>query len=385
MKKKKEMNPEKKEFLKTLFGSLINNERAINGAKTSKWWIGALMGLLAIILPVIPITVNNARTYGSSFLASYSYGFDKCITASMLSLSKGETVSEDESLNNKKIEFKVNSNNELQMFVGGSDTATTRNDNKALIAVHNYVATYAKGQENEYQEYQFQIFYTSGSIMSKNDDFSVKSLAQNLDGTVYTPQTTTKAPEKLKDGEYYTPSHLVLGKDGLYISLRAEHGTKQVAYYSAWSKSDYKHFKKNVDIVEESLNVKIDTIQSVESNDFVKAVLGNWKTYFNLSYKTYRVQLTLIVSGACLGGYALLILIFGFILWLVTRGKRNMFNYLKFGTTFEIALWCSLAPAILALAGGFIYAPFAMFYFIIFMGIRMMWLVMRQLRPVEAK
>ena len=81
------------------------------------------------------------------------------------------------------------------------------------------------------------------------------------------------------------------------------------------------------------------------------------------------------------GIYIALLIIMGLLLWLLTRGKNNVFNYLKFMDTEKMAWWASLAPGILAMIVGFIFNNFAQMAFIILIGLRTMWMAMKQLRP----
>ena len=84
-----------------------------------------------------------------------------------------------------------------------------------------------------------------------------------------------------------------------------------------------------------------------------------------------------------LGVYIVLIFIMGLLIFLLTRGKTNMFNYLKFMDCQKMVWWASLAPAILAVIFGFIFTNFAQMIFIILLGLRVMWMSMKQLRPQQ--
>ena len=75
------MKEKTKTFLSNFFGGLLSNQRAIDGAKTNPWWVAVIIGLVGIILPVLPITISQAKTYGASFLASNKYNFDQNIAS----------------------------------------------------------------------------------------------------------------------------------------------------------------------------------------------------------------------------------------------------------------------------------------------------------------
>ena len=96
------MKEKTKTFLSNFFGGLLSNQRAIDGAKTNPWWVAVIIGLVGIILPVLPITISQAKTYGASFLASNKYNFDQNIASLTV-----------EMLNNGE-EFVINDNHLLQ-------------------------------------------------------------------------------------------------------------------------------------------------------------------------------------------------------------------------------------------------------------------------------
>ena len=82
-----------------------------------------------------------------------------------------------------------------------------------------------------------------------------------------------------------------------------------------------------------------------------------------------------------LGIYVGLVFVMGLLVFVLTRGKNNMFNYLTFIDTQKIVWWACLTPAILAMILGFILTNFAQMMFIVLLGLRVMWISMKQLRP----
>ena len=71
------MTAKTKHTLKLLFGNLVNNNIAIEGAKTLPWWVATLMFVIGSFLPVIPIMVNASKTKGQDFVSSYTYSYDQ--------------------------------------------------------------------------------------------------------------------------------------------------------------------------------------------------------------------------------------------------------------------------------------------------------------------
>ena len=74
-------------------------------------------------------------------------------------------------------------------------------------------------------------------------------------------------------------------------------------------------------------------------------------------------------------------MIFGLVVFLLTRGKRNPFRVYTFWETQKIAYWAGVAPALLSLALGFLLTQFSLMLFIFLFGMRLMWLSMKTMRP----
>ncbi|MCR4880242.1 MAG: hypothetical protein K5906_04740, partial [Bacilli bacterium] len=76
-----------------------------------------------------------------------------------------------------------------------------------------------------------------------------------------------------------------------------------------------------------------------------------------------------------------LTLFLGLLMFLLTRGKRNFNNYLKWYQCMCISAWAAFTPGLLGLIFGFLMPAYAIMFFILFMGVRVMWLSMKQLSP----
>ena len=63
------MKEKTKTFLSNFFGGLVSNQRAMDGAKTNPWWVAVIIGIFGVVLPVLPITISQAKTHGYDFLA----------------------------------------------------------------------------------------------------------------------------------------------------------------------------------------------------------------------------------------------------------------------------------------------------------------------------
>ena len=343
------MKPKAKKFLSNFFLGLFSNDQAIEGSKSNPWWVGLIIALFAVLLPVIPITVAQSRTYGASFLSKYTYRFDQNIADATVKLAK----------DNK--EFKVE-NKILNYYADES----IQSNFEGLVYSHTNTST---------KQYELMIYYTTKT----SKEYS--TYVNGLIGATY-KIGTTDTPEDGYEGSTYSPSLMVLASTHIYTRLVQEDSTTaSTSGYTNYT-TDWKHFAEGTELIKGALpdNKTADQVDLNNSND-VNAIFKNWKSYYNKAYLTQKNINVWGTSGIFLGIYVALVFIMGLLVFLLTRGKNNMFNYLTFIDTQKIVWWASLSPAILALILGFIISNFAQMIFIILLGLRVMWISMRQLRP----
>lgn len=347
------MNPKAKKFLSNFFFGLISNDHAIEGSKSHPWWVGLIIALFATIIPVVPITVSQARTYGASFLVNYTYRFDQNIAKATVDLSSAVK------------DFKVEN----------GDLIYLENEAPVPVTIDTDVNPIYSHVNEKTGQYELSIYYTN---REKSD---LKTFITNIAAKSFVPGSTNAIPADY-EGTSYAPSFVVLSKKSLYTRLNKEDSTAVGANtYTAYS-ADWKHFKDGSLLLKEALpeGKTAGQVDLTNSKD-VESIFNKWKDYYNKSYISQKTYNTWMTSLLFWGIYVALIFVMGLLVFLLTRGKNNMFNYLKFIDTQKIVWWASLAPAILAMIFGFIFANFAQMMFIILLGMRVMWLSMKQLRP----
>ena len=219
------------------------------------------------------------------------------------------------------------------------------------------------------------VYYT---FREKTD---LKTYVSEISAINYKIGTTEKA-ETGYEGSVYSPSFVVLSKTSLYTRINKDDSSLiGNNTYTAYS-SDWKHFKDGSLLIADALpEGKTAEQVNLNSSDDVEAIYKNWKEYYNKSYLSQKTYNTWMTSLLFFGIYLALVFIMGLLVFLLTRGKNNMFNYLKFIDTQKIVWWACLSPALLAMILGFIFSNFAQMMFIILLGMRVMWISMKQLRP----
>ena len=361
------MQAKTKHSLKLVFGSLISNASAIEGAKTLPWWIAAIMFVLGTFTPVIPIMVNTSKTTGSDFVSSNTYYYDQALVTCGVEL-KTEGI----------YQFTVQDQQLLASKNGTQMTATwTNNEDLTPIYTYNKVVD---GKATRL----LNVYYTDRPYSGKVN--SVKSMISTIEKTKYVngtdePYEAVKHPDVDTKKGVYNPSYLILYKAGLYSGIYKE-GTTTAASHSYagldWKHADFTNLLERVTAVE---GVEVN----VNSKAYVDASFKNWKSVFNDSYKNQKVATFWMTSGLYFGIYIVLSLFMGLMMFLLTRGKANPNRGLNLWITTKISWYICLTPGILAMILGFVWSQAAGLGFIVLFGLRTMWLSMRQLSPTASQ
>ena len=353
-----------KSFLLNLFGSLFSNARAIDGARTSPFFVAIIMFLIGNFFPVIPIMVATGSAKGSDFLSRYTYGVEVALAQQTNEISK-------------LYDFKVNDNNELLAYNKDGTLKSDADEEQPLVE------QYVNSNTNNID---LQVYYLNR--VPKSKDASVKTVStfvQYLSDKTYKSGTTTEYAKTSKDDEtkVYKPSYLILYPQGLVMAIYKDNSTNAGA--TSYTGCNWKSFEKNTDVISILANVKdskgANMTPDVKNSAYVNGVLNNWKDTFNKAFKERKTINFWAQSGMYYGIYLALTLTMGSLLFLLTRGKKNPFNYMKYHTCVAIEGWSVVAPGLLGMIVGFIFTQYAVMAYIMLLGLRTMWLSMKQLRP----
>lgn len=367
-KQRKPMSQKTRNTISCGFRSIISNQAAIDGAKEGPWWLAIIFFLFSMIIPLIPTYVNLNKVYGAQFISGATYGFDRGIA--------------------KATEYFKNNN---YKFVAGEDNLMSfyKNENQ-LFEEKDYVNDIHKdaqfsdtveytetvgGIEKTYTVYTFRFYITS------LEGDALNTFVNALDKAVYVKGTLKLAVTDVEAIDGYTPSFMVLQKETLAAALY-KHRT---ATRAANSNGGNNWVNTRGDIIAKAMDgVKGDV--PIETNPAdLKKCFENWKEIFNDAYLDQKNISKWSTTGIYLGVYAGLIIFLGLMVFLLTRGKNNVFNYLNFWVCQKISFWLSPTPALLGMILGFIMSgsSFGQMAFIMLVSLRVMWASMKQLRPIR--
>lgn len=347
-KQKKPMSPETKRNLLNVFKSIISNQACIDGAKETPWWVAAIFFVISICLPVIPITVSYSKAYGASFVANYAYNADRGIENTFSEL--------------KTSGWEINVEGGLLKF------------NKDVSSDEPV----AKDINAETGQYNFLLYATNKS------GSELQNLVTKLDNAKYELNTLNaydeaKAEEYTTNGTaFYTPSFVILAKDTLAMAVYKNNTTVRAG--STYGGLNWVN-SQNGDLITRVLNVD----SSLTNRAKTEAIFNNWKTVLNETYTTQKNTTMLNMSLIYLGVYAGLTIFLGLMVFLLTRGKNNVFRYLNFWVCQKISWWAAFTPAVLGMIFAFIISGniIGQMGFIVLSSLRVMWMSMRQLRPIQ--
>lgn len=370
------MKPKAKFVLLTFLKSLISNDAAIEGAKKAPWWMALILGVASIALPLIPTAVSIGNQKGSDYLTNYIGGNEVALTDVALK-AKADNV-----------EFRVEGDlcsyykDNAKTFVSHEDASTPVYTYMSERHETVYVEEVKTEDTNITKEVEFMLFYTSESdkINDLIKDIETKHTYVLGKDTLISQQDYVDLADE--NTRYYLPSYVIIHETGIYVLLTQQSSTTKygaTSYVTDWKNT------ADGDLITRILSVEgvEEADAKITNRNYVSAVYGNFKGVVNEAFITSRNQNLLRSTLIFAGVYAALILLMGLMTFLLTRGKNNPFNYLNYGITLKVACWASLSPAILGMALGFWLTKYAPYIFIILIGLRIMWISLKQFRPYQ--
>ena len=363
------MKERTKETLRDGFGCLVNNSAALRGAKNGPLWLTIVMFFLSILLPVLPLFISAANTNGSAFINSKSYGLERYIT-------KVATDLKDDGYT-----FDINDKHEMQINIAGTSipygdyvSKNPVDENKVLGATP--LATYI---DTVTGQYDLRVYVSNESGSSK----LAKNLNEYIADKAYKVETVEErnAETDPENTKYYRSSYMIVFKDNVFVVIY--YGDKAVAGSMGGNFSTFKadeYLSRLLEVKDKEGNVVAPSMASAEYCD---GVLKNFKKFLNKTYDAIKWRNTFATSGIYLAIFTGLSLFMGLLMWIMTRGKRNPNNYFSIWLCMKLEARLGLAPGLITFIIGLFLTQYASMIFILTMGLRVMWISMKELRPVQ--
>lgn len=350
------MDPVKKEKLKTGFMTLINNDACIKAARDYHWWMPIILGVCGIILTLIPSFVTNMQVnMGETVLAANG-------TSTATGLAKFQS-----DLKAKNIDFGVNSDGILTY---DDATAKTLYNAGGTETAANY---YYEAKSDVTGEPQLRVIFVEDMISQSylnalsQRDVTTSTEVAGSDGS--TSESITKTT--------YRVSVLAFKPSGFSFAAYPDRSTSTSNAFITYTYDGLKGQKL--------ASLTPDGSLASDPQAFVSATRGNYRSLLTKGYENEKISLAWKNVGILTGINAGIVILLGFVLFLVTRGKNNPYRVITVWQCQKIAYWETMAPAILSLALGFLFnssmSSIGMFLFLFLFGMRIMWTSMKSFSP----
>ena len=228
---------------------------------------------------------------------------------------------------------------------------------------------------NKIQETPDNIFYVAregktGSLVANETDINFTT----TNNFVFRYVFNEHVQEKINEHVGANQSYVIFTENTVYISVldpNSPDGNKPKARfacidaYKKLERNDLRDLLKDGSTLTEKVNNTWDNFKGVIR-----------KLYRQTRLKTTGVQLG--ISSAINVGVTL---IMGFMVWVLTRGKNNPYRLFTVWQCFATGFWASFTPGLLTVGLGFLIKNFASMLFPLLLGVRVMWLTMKSLRP----
>lgn len=335
---------------KLILKSLINNDACVEGGRKHPFWIALIMFFLSMVLAVIPVFVQTITKKGSSFVSSNSYGVEVGTQRFVEDINEKGLIMEVKEQDGQKY---------LSLDQETWDNTYTYTDHKDYHVYQHY---------SELGQIDLEVYYI-----------------QNF--TSIDIEEITKNKPVWSDGEFIgfekrTVSFIIFGSKDVYSIVYNMSGAQVGSLVG-----DYKHcevgFKLN-DLDNVSIDGNVINVVNVNAQTYaayVDGVWANWIKFFDDAYLYQRGQLTWKTTLLMFGINAGLVIFMGLMIFILTRGKHNPYRIFTIFECMWIACWASLTPAILTSGLGFLIKSFSQIIFPLLLGVRIMWLSMKSLRP----
>lgn len=350
------------EGLKYFVSSWFKNDTCVD-ARKKPWYLAVIIAIVSLIVAVIPTMVSNFKVKGGSFLEGTTYNIDSQVYAFTADMKA------------KGVELKVengtltDANNTWAAKYGADtpykhtvtmDVAYTDNETGALVTKSETYVDFAV------------YFYPEAVYSVKKGDTTSTAL------TTYVTEQLAKSNPLAGDevvGETFTINALFLGKESFVIVKYKGVDSSSGSVSRSSMIGKFTAVNQNGDS-----SYLLTSLLSDEGKD---ATIENWKAFLTKAYTPIKIASGWTSTGITFGIYAGLTLVLGFVVWIMTRGKSNPFRIYTIWECQKIAYWAAFAPAVLGMILGFFMSNMVMLGFIMFFGVRIMWMSMRSLKPYE--
>ena len=350
--------------LKLILRSLLSNSACVEGGRHRPWFFAVPLFVFSILISIIPIFVQTYIREGDSSISTYSYGLETSMQRFVEDINEKEySIKIVEGDSSKRLEADLSKWNEL-----------CDNGEKGSEVNGTYYSYWGKDQsgvrcwshKNSNDLVDLQVYYLS------SEEY-VNETIQKINYVTTKDESGNEVKNK-RGGSY-----MILSEKEVYMYVQNVEKSKTDV---ATIYGNYNYFEANYSL--NKINggkTHAEAIASESYLSYVDTTWENWRGFYKTFYLNTRFTLTWQTTLLMAGVNAGLTIFMGLMVWLLTRGKNNPFRIFTIWECQKISAWCALTPAILACGLAFLITQFAQVMFALLLGVRVMWLSMKTLRP----
>lgn len=341
--------------LKLIFQSLFSNA-PIMEAKNQPWYIALIIFVVSILLATFPTYTQINNREGSNFLSGNTYSIENAL------------VLFSETLEEENVDLVVTNRDEADVTIAELDNQGTAWESvfTQTLAAH---PTFPFFQYTVNNQVRLRVFYQN----ENSDEFT---------------GTFANALLALPIGDDNIGSFLLLGNAAVYMYV---YNPAALNANTATGEGFTTAFSGTYDAIPVGTNLGNFVLTDVDGNTintsdlvlYTRVVFDNWLNFFDQSFAYSKSVLLLAQTGLTFVVNAIMALLMSLVIFIMTRGKNNPNKHFKFSDTMKIGAWALLSPALVTIIAGALFPEFAGTAFVLFVGLRLMWLSSRYLRPVD--
>ena len=343
--------------LKLIFQSIFSNE-PIMQARNQPWYIAIILFVVSILLATYPTYTQILNRDGSTFLSGNTFSIENAL------------VSFTEALEEEGVDLVVVSetiDGETKYYL----------DNQGVNWDDAFTETLPSEEAFPYFEYTVNNV-SRLRVFLQADDQTNEGVAEFVSRLLALPT-----------GDDQIGSFMLLTRSAVYMyvynpAALAEGSVNGEGFATAFT-GTYDEVPLGTNLAN-FVQVDLDgnVIDPNDVSEYVNLVFANWLNFFDQSFAYSKSVLLLAQSGLTLVVNAVMALMMSIVIFIMTRGKLNPNNHFKFGETMKMGAWSLFSPALLTIVAGALFPEFAGTAFVLFVGLRLMWLSSKYLRPVDA-
>jgi hypothetical protein len=341
--------------LKLIFQSLFSNA-PIMEAKNQPWYLALIIFMVSILLATFPTYTQINNREGSNFLSGNTYSIENAL------------VLFSETLEEENVDLVVTNRDEADVTIAELDNQGTAWESvfTQTLTAH---PTFPFFQYTVNNQVRLRVFYQNENSDEVTGVFANALLA-------------------LPMGDDNIGSFLLLGNAEVYMYV---YNPAALTANTATGEGFTTAFSGTYDAIPTGTNLGNFVLTDVDGNTintndlvlYTRVVFDNWLNFFDQSFAYSKSVLLLAQTGLTFVVNAIMALLMSLVIFIMTRGKNNPNKHFKFSDTMKIGAWALLAPALLTIVAGALFPEFAGTAFVLFVGLRLMWLSSRYLRPVD--